>query len=167
MKKTFSLIVVVCLFVTMFIPTNAFAAVGIEQAEWQDIVLSDEEFEEILSKNPNNIIAPYASGLINEYSIAISKSGSNLIIAGKTNGSSEVKQCGFTKVTVQRRSSSSTSWSNYQTYNDLYRDARTYTLSKTLSVPSKYEYRVICTHYAKVNIFSTQKIDNTSNTIKF
>lgn len=32
----------------------AFAAVGGEEAEWQDIVLSDEEFEEILSNNPDN-----------------------------------------------------------------------------------------------------------------
>ncbi len=167
MKKIFSLIVVGCLFFTLLIPTNAFASVGGEQAEWQDIVLSDEEFEKILSNNVNNKIMPYASGLINNYSIAISKSGSNLIIAGTTYGKSNVTKCGFTKVTVQRKSSSSTSWSNYQTYNDLYKDARSYTLSKTLSVPSGYEYRVICTHYAKVNIFSTQKIDNTSNTIKF
>lgn len=167
MKKIFSLIVVGCLFFTMFIPTNAFAAVGIEQAEWQDIVLSDEEFEEILSNNPNNKIMPLASGLIDSYSIAISRNGNNLIIVGKTQGSTDVTKCGFTKVTVQRRSSSSASWSNYQTYNDLYKDARTYTLSKSLSVPSGYQYRVICTHYAKVNIFSTEKKDNTSNTVKF
>lgn len=167
MKKIFSLIIIGCLFFTLFIPTNVFAAVGGEQTEWQDIVLSDEEFEKILSNNPDNNIMPYTSGLIDSCSIAISKSGSKLIIAGKTSCESSVTKCGFTKVIVQRRSSSSASWSNYQTYNDLYKDARTYTLSKSLSVPSGYQYRVICTHYAKKNIFSTQKIDNTSNTIKF
>lgn len=42
----------------------AFAAVGGEEAEWQDIVLSDEEFEEILSNNPDNQITPLSSDLI-------------------------------------------------------------------------------------------------------
>lgn len=167
MKKIFSLIIIGCLFFTLFIPTNVFAAVGGEQTEWQDIVLSDEEFEKILSNNPDNNIIPHTSGLIDSYSIAISKSGSKLIIAGKTSCENSVTKCGFTKVIVQRRSSSSASWSNYQTYNDLYKDARTYTLSKSLSVPSGYQYRVICTHYAKKNILSTQKIDNTSNTLTF
>lgn len=167
MKKIFSLIIVGCLIFTLFIPTNVFAAVGGEQTEWQDIVLSDEEFEKILSNNSDNNIMPFTSGLINSYSIGISKNGNDLIIAGKTNCTSNVTKCGFTKVIVQRRSSSSASWSNYQTYNDLYKDARTYALSKKLSVSSGYQYRVICTHYAKVNIFSTEKIDNTSNTIKF
>ena len=167
MKKIFTLIITTCLFLTLFIPTDAFAAVGVEQSEWQDIVLSDEEFEKILSNNPNNNIMPHTSGLIDSYSIAISKSGSNLIIAGKTSCVSSVTKCGFTKVIVQRRSSSSASWSNYQTYNDLYKEARSYTLSKSLSVPSGYQYRVICTHYAKKSSLSTQKIDNTSNTLTF
>lgn len=51
----------------------AFAAVGGEEAEWQDIVLSDEEFEEILSNNPDNQITPLSSDLINRHSIAIQK----------------------------------------------------------------------------------------------
>lgn len=45
----------------------AFAAVGGEEAEWQDIVLSDEEFEEILSNNPDNQITPLSSDLINRH----------------------------------------------------------------------------------------------------
>lgn len=96
----------------------AFAAVGGEEAEWQDIVLSDEEFEEILSNNPDNQITPLSSDLINRHSIAIQKNGNCLIIAGTTYGSSEVSKCGFTKVSIQRRSNSSASWSNYQTYPD-------------------------------------------------
>ena len=84
----------------------AFAAVGGEEAEWQDIVLSDEEFEEILSNNPDNQIPPLSSDLINRHSIAIQKNGNCLIIAGTTYGSSEVSKCGFTKVSIQRRSNS-------------------------------------------------------------
>lgn len=108
----------------------AFAAVGGEEAEWQDIVLSDEEFEEILSNNPDNQIMPLSSDLINRHSIAIQKNGNSLIIAGATYGSSEVSKCGFTKVSIQRRSNSGASWSNYQTYSDLYNNSHQYILSK-------------------------------------
>ena len=167
MQKIFNLLIVGCLIFTLFIPTNVFGAVGGEDTEWLDIVLSDEEFEKILSNNPNNNVMLYATGLINIYSIAIKKSGNNLIIAGKTQGSSDVIKCGFKEVKIQRRSNSSSSWSNYKTYTDLYNDSRTYTLSKSISVPAGYQYRVTCTHYAKKNIFSTQKIDNTSNTLTF
>lgn len=137
----------------------AFAAVGGEEAEWQDIVLSDEEFEEILSNNPDNQIMPLSSDLINRHSIAIQKNGNSLIIAGTTYGSSEVS--------IQRRSNSSASWSNYQTYSDLYNNSHQYILSKSISVPSGYQYRVTCTHYAKKNLVSTQKINGTSNILTF
>lgn len=145
----------------------AFAAVGGEEAEWQDIVLSDEEFEEILSNNPDNQIMPLSSDLINRHSIAIQKNGNSLIIAGTTYGSSEVSKCGFTKVSIQRRSNSSASWSNYQTYSDLYNNSHQYILSKSISVPSGYQYRVTCTQYAKKNLVSTQKINGTSNILTF
>ena len=112
----------------------AFAAVRGEEAEWQDIVLSDEEFEEILSNNPDNQITPLSSDLINRHSIAIQKNGNCLIIAGTTYGSSEVSKCGFTKVSIQRRSNSSASWSNYQTYSDLYNNSHQYILSKSIAV---------------------------------
>lgn len=145
----------------------AFAAVGGEEAEWQDIVLSDEKFEEILSNNPDNQITPLSSDLINRHFIAIQKNGNCLIIAGTTYGSSEVSKCGFTKVSIQRRSNSSASWSNYQTYSDLYNNSHQYILSKSISVPSGYQYRVTCTHYAKKNLVSTQKINGTSNILTF
>ena len=119
MKKIINLIITGCLIFALLIPQVAFAAVGGEEAEWQDIVLSDEEFEEILSNNPDNQIMPLSSDLINRHSIAIQKNGNSLIIAGATYGSSEVSKCGFTKVSIQRRSNSGASWSNYQTYSDL------------------------------------------------
>ena len=96
MKKIINLIITGCLIFALLIPQVAFAAVGGEEAEWQDIVLSDEEFEEILSNNPDNQIMPLSSDLINRHSIAIKKNGNSLIIAGATYGSSEVSKCGFT-----------------------------------------------------------------------
>lgn len=167
MKKIINLIITGCLIFALLIPQVAFAAVGGEEAEWQDIVLSDEKFEEILSNNPDNQIMPLSSDLINRHSIAIQKNGNSLIIAGATYGSSEVSKCGFTKVSIQRRSNSGASWSNYQTYSDLYNNSHQYILSKSISVPSGYQYRVTCTHYAKKNVVSTQKINATSNILTF
>lgn len=167
MKKIINLIITGCLIFALLIPQVAFAAVGGEEAEWQDIVLSDEEFEEILSNNPDNQIMPLSSDLINRHSIAIKKNGNSLIIAGATYGSSEVSKCGFTKVSIQRRSNSGASWSNYQTYSDLYNNSHQYILSKSISVPSGYQYRVTCIHYAKKNVVSTQKINATSNILTF
>lgn len=167
MKKIIRLIITSCLLLSLFIPTVAFAAVNGEQADWNDIALSTEEFNVILASNTENSAVPYATGLINKCSIAISKSGNSLIIVGLTQGSTEVVKCGFTKVTIQRRANSSSSWSNYKTYTDLYIDGRIYNLSKSITVSSGYQYRVTCTHYAKKSLLSTQKIDNTSNTLTF
>lgn len=167
MKKILKLTVISLLLFSFFVPYTAFAEVSGTDAEWQDIELSEEEFNAILENNPDNDITPYTSGLITSYVISIGKSGSNLIIAGKTNCTISVVKCGFTKVTIQQRKNSSSSWSNYKSYTDLYADSRVYNLSKTLTVPSGYQYRVTCTHYAKKNIFSTESISNTSNTVTF
>ena len=167
MKKLIRLFIISCLIITCLIPNVAFASVETKQVDWEDIALSDKEFNEILSMNPNNNIQPLATGLITYSSIGISKSGSTLIIAGITKGSSEVTQCGFKKVTIERRKNSSSGWSSYLTYENLYIDGRSYQLSKRVAVPTGYQYRVSCTHYAKKNILSTQKIDKTSNILTF
>lgn len=167
MKRIISFTLSICFLFSLFIPNTAFASVEEGIGEWQDIYLSEEEFDAILSNNPNNEIRPLASGLIVAYSIAISKNGNTLIIAGRTFGSTEVIKCGFTKVTIQRRKDSSSAWTDFKTYEDLYSDSSLYNLAKTYIVISGYEYRVTCTHYAKKNILSVQKINNTSNTIKF
>lgn len=165
MKKIVRLLILSCLIATCLIPNVAFAAVGTSQPEWQDVTLTDEEFDAILSLNPNNEITPYATGLITGKNIAVSKSGNTLIIVGKTQGSSDVTKCGFSEVTIQRRKNANSSWSDYQTYKDLYSESKSYQLAKRVTVSSGYQYRVTCTHYAKKNIFSTQKIDNTSNIV--
>lgn len=167
MKRIISCALSICFLFSILIPNTTFASAKEEVGEWQDIYLSEEEFNEILSNNPNNELRPLASGLIDAYSIGISKNGNTLIIAGKTSGSSVVIKSGFTKVTIQRRKDSSSSWTDFKTYEDLYNDASSYYLAKTYIVISGYEYRVTCTHYAKKNILSVQKINNTSNTIKF
>ncbi|MDE5604504.1 MAG: hypothetical protein K2I73_02840 [Eubacterium sp.] len=165
MKKVLRLTIISLLLFSFLIPYTAFAETN--KTEWHDIELSDDEFESLLANNPNNMVSTYTSGLIITYAISAAKSGSNLIIAGRTSCSSEVVKSGFTKVTIQQRKNSSYSWSNYQSYSGLYTDSRVYNLSKTLAVDKGYQYRITCTHYAKKSLFSTEKIDNTSNTVTF
>lgn len=165
MKKFFMSAVIFILLLSFLLPTVAFAADGGQPEEWQDITLTEQEMEDILSLNPDNGISTYATNLINRYNIAINKSGSNLIVVGSTIGTYEVKKCGFKEVVIQRRKTSSNSWSTYTKYTDLYIDVSSYTLSKTIAVPSGYQYRVTCIHYAKKSLLSTQKINNTSNIV--
>ena len=165
MKKVLKLMVISLLLFAFLIPYTAYTETN--DAEWQDIELSEEEFNSLLANNPANELSTYASGLITVYAISASKSGSNLIITGLTSCTAEVVKCGFTKVTIQQRKNSSSSWSNYQSSSSLYNDGGIYNLKKTLAVTKGYQYRVTCTHYAKKSLFSTEKIDNTSNTVTF
>lgn len=164
MKKIIKSIFLVCLSFIMLIPTVAYAE-DEHVPEWEDATLTEEEFNEILAPYVVDNTKTRASGLITAYGMAISKSGNKLLIAGKTYGNADVTKCGFSKVTVQRKKSSSTSWSTYKTYYDLYRNATSYLLTKELTPASGYQYRVTCTHYARKNIFSTEKIDNISNIV--
>ena len=168
MKKILRSFLIIGLSIIMLVPTT-FAA-DANAPEWQDVSLTDEEIAAILAFNPNNPTtneSMRASDLIHFYSIAINKDGNTLYIVGKTTGTTEVVKCGFKEVVVQRRVNSSSSWSDYATYEDLYWDATMYNMAKTLTVPSGYQYRVTCVHYAKKNIFSVQKIDNVSNILTF
>ncbi len=164
MKKIIKSIFLICLSFIMLIPTVAYAE-NETSPEWRDATLTDEEFNEILAPYEVDTTKSRASGLITAYGIAISKSGSDLLIAGKTYGNADVKKCGFTKVIVQRRKNSDSSWSTYASFKDLYRNATSYSLTKDMTPPKGYQYRVTCTHYARENIFSTEKIDNISNIV--
>ena len=166
MKKIFYSMLIVCLSVVMLCQNfTVFAENGEIQPEWQDITLTQEEFDSILANNPNNAIAPCTTGLIIERAIAVQKDGNSLIITGKTYCSSTVVKCGFKEVVIKYRASSSSAWSEYKTYTDLYVDNNSYILSKTITVPSGYQYYVTCKHYAKKNILSTETIDNISNIV--
>lgn len=164
MKKTISKLLAIVLSF-LFIFQTSFTALANDEPDWEDVYFTQEEFEEILSQNVNNQATTFASGLILAYSIAISGSGSNLLIAGKTLCDPDVVKCGFKVITIQRRTSSTASWTTYKTYESLYENSASYTLAKQIAVPTGYQYRITCTHYAKKNLFSTEKISNTSNII--
>lgn len=166
MKKILLQIVSILLVVVVCLTANMSAlAENSATPDWQDANWTQEEFEAVLAENPNNQVSLAATGLIMSYLLAVSKSGTTLNVAGQTLGATTVVKAGFTVITIQRRTSSSASWTTYKTYEDLYSDSHSYTIGKTLSVASGYQYRATCTHYAKKNIFSTQKINNTSNIV--
>ena len=168
MKKTVSRAFAIIL-AFLFVFQASFVAFADDEPDWQDIVLTAEEFNEILAQNPNNSASTCASGLILTYAIAIggkvSSGSAKLVIAGETYCAPDVNKCGFTVVTIKRRTSSLSSWTTYKTYEDLYNDRPDYILSKTITVPSGYQWRVYCTHYAKKSILSKEKIDNYSNVV--
>ncbi len=105
------------------------------------------------------------SGLILSYALAVEKSGTTLSIKGKTACAADVVKCGFKNLTVERRKNSSSSWSDYYDYGDVYSESVASTISTTLSVASGYQYRVTCKHYAKKSLLSTQTISNVSNIV--
>lgn len=164
MKKSICRLLAIVL-ALLFVFQTSLTAFAEDEPDWQDVTLTQEEFDSIYYSNPSNQISTFASGLIVAYGIAISNNGSNLLIAGKTICDPYVVKCGFTVVTIKRRTSSTLPWTTYKTYNDLYNSSSSYTLTKTISVSTGYQYRVYCTHYAKKNLFSTEKIENASNVI--
>lgn len=105
------------------------------------------------------------SGLIYSYALNLSKNGTTLHITGLTNCTTEVVKCGFKNLTIQRRKSSSDSWSDYYEYGDVYIESTGANLNTTLVVASGYQYRISCKHYAKKSLLVTQTIANTSGIV--
>ncbi len=168
MKKILLSVMSIIIVIVTLVPT-AFAA-NEQLPQWQDLILTEEEFNSILANNTVHTADENtrANDLINAWAIAISKSETNTLnISGMTTGTHEVVKSGFKEVVIQRRASSSSSWTDYITYEDVYIDEFAYVLAKKITVPTGYQYRVTCIHYAKKNFFSVQKIDNVSNVIQF
>lgn len=164
MKKSISKLFAIILSV-LFLFQASLVAFADDAPDWVDANWSQEEFEEVLSHNPNSQITTFTSGLITRASVGITYSGTTLEIGAITQCANVVVKCGFTVVTVKKRTSSSASWTTYKTYEDLYTNSNNYYLQKTLTVPTGYQWRVYCTHYAKKSLLSTEKIENASNIV--
>lgn len=162
MKKFISIVSFICAIIMCVSPVTAFASNSTED----DAVFSQEEFEAL-----EHVYAVYpqtrATGLIRYKNLGIGYSSGKLVISGYTKCIDEVVRCGFSEVIIERRANSSSSWSEYKTYDDLYSDSTSYTLSKSVTVPSGYQYRVTATHYAKKSLFSVEKIEVTTGSLSF
>ena len=166
MKKLFKTALIVALSMITAFPFNSFAVDG-EKVQWYDIDLSESEIQRILDLNPQNNASTRASDLILLYNVGIYKDGTNLNLVAKLTCDLDVVKCGFKKIVIQRRATTSSAWSTYLTYEDLYLDTSSYTIARRIAVPTGYQYRAVCTFYAKKNILSTQKIELTSNVVTY
>lgn len=166
MKKVFKTILTVILCLVSLFPMKSFATAG-EKAECHDINLPESEIQRILELNPENDIATRASDLILTYNVAISKDGSTIKLVAKMFCDENVVKCGFKKILIQKRATTSSSWSTCLTIGENYVDSFSHITSKVISVPSGYQYRAVCTFYAKKSLLSTQKIELNSNYVSF
>lgn len=161
-----SLLTFVLIFMAM--PPIVFAASESPQSE--DIFLSDIELQQFehCSADYSDVPVTLSSSLILDKTLSIAKySSTQLYITGTTQCISSVKKCGFSKVTVQRRKNSSSSWSDYATYTELYSNSSGYQLGKLVTIKTGYQYRVKATHYAYESILSTQTISATTSYLSF
>ena len=167
MKKTLKTIIAAIMTVVMLVPTAM--AANETTPQWEDVFMSEAEANAILADSTiYTNTDERASNLISAYAIVVSKVDSTTLrITAKTTGTTEVVKCGFKEIVVQRRANSSSSWTDYATYEDIYIEQVAYTIGKSVTVQPGYQYRATCVHYAKKNIFSVQKIDNVSNTVTF
>ena len=163
--KLVSIILSVIAMITCILPTTAFAT-NEDTTMYEDNYTVEEpkmiayaEYEE------NTKIR--ATGLITGRNLYIKKNGTTLSICGYTTGGSDVEKTGFKEVVIERRKNSSSSWSEYKVYEDLYSESSTYKLNKSVTVPSGYQYRVTAVHYAKKSLFSTQKIEAVTGYLSF
>lgn len=160
MKKT--LAVTLCLF--LLFSTFTFSATATNEGEMLpvvlDFVLTSELEIETTDENSTR-----ATGLITMYDLSLSKSGTTLYITGYTRCDPDVVKSGFKNLVVERRKTSSDSWSEYYDYGNVYVETFGAALDTSLVVASGYQYRISCKHYAKKSLFVTQTISNTSNIV--
>ena len=166
MKKFFKTVIVVILCIVSVVPINCLAADN-EIIQWYDIELPEGTIQQILDLNPQNNVSTRASDLILAYNVGINREGSTLYLVAKIICDIDVVKCGFKKLIIQRRTNANASWSNYLTYEDLYDESASHTIARGISISSGYQYRAVCTFYAKKNILSTQKIELTSNIVTY
>ena len=163
MKKLISLLLAV--FMLIMPSFCAFAEVDGEDSS-DDFYMSYEDFMKLEHvEAPDSDISTYASGLITGKTLALAKDGDFLYIRGTTHGTEQVKKCGFTYIKLQQYKNGS--WIDYRIYEDLYDNSVSCTVTRYLAAAKGYKYRLVAQHYAKKNILSIEKIDNTTPSFSF
>lgn len=139
-----------------------------EKIEATDIVISESDFNALEhSYAEYDSQSTRATGLIAEHVLGIAKSGSNLVITGKTVCTTDVTKCGFKTLTIEYRTSSSGAWTEYTEYTKLYDEDNSYNLGKSVAVTAGYQYRVVGEHYAYAGLFTTETIEAKTDYLQF
>ena len=160
MKRFVSL--VLCLVVICICCVFQTNAVNSEEIE---LSVVDFSLTESINASVNESNESRASGLILFYTLNLSASGTTLTIRAETYCDDVVVKSGFKNLVVQRKKVTDSKWSDYYDYGDLYIDSYAASLTTTLVVPSGYQYRLSCKHYAKKSLLVTENISNTSNVV--
>lgn len=131
-----------------------------------DYYITAQDFENLEQvSSGDEEVSVCATGLITGYRVALAKDGNYLIIKGGTECTEEVKKCGFKYIKLQQYKNGS--WVDYKTFEDLYADSNSYTVTKSVAAEKGYSYRVVAQHYAKKSLFSTEKIVNSTSSLSF
>lgn len=162
MKKLISLFLAV-----LFCALPVFTAFAAEEEPARgDYYISEADFEKLeYVSSEDEGIAPYASGLITQKGLKLAVDGNNLVIQGYTTGTTEVKKCGFTYITLQRYENGA--WKDYVKFEDIYTESNYCYTTKYVAAAHGYSYRVTAKHYAKKSLLSTEKIEATTSSIWF
>ncbi len=165
MKKTVKIIFAMILCTLSMFNFHAFA---LEEApvEITDIKISQEEINEMKNKGFVYDAAENgerATGLIILCTISINDDFSLLQAVGSIECVSSVVKCGFKDIIVQKRASSSSSWVKHYQFDDELTESNEHSLVKAVTTDLGYQYRVVCTFYAKKNFFSVETITGYSN----
>lgn len=167
MKKLLKTALVVFLCIASLVPMKSFAVDG-EKIQWQDIDLPESEIQRILALNPQDNTSSRATDLILTYNIGIDKSDSTTLnLVAKIFCTVSVVKCGFKEVVLQRRATTSSPWSDYLVYKQVYNDYSSHLMARAITVQAGYQYRAVCTFYAKKSLLVTQKIQVASNLASF
>lgn len=170
MKKWINSVIAVLLACICLLPGAAFAADNTDTVPEGGYIAADPTEDDVILTQDDLLILEAAedygttatgartSGLITSATLKFALNSNTMTISGLTKCVSGVKKCGFTKVVVMRRLNASYTWAPYKTYEDLYKDGTTYSLSKQLVVNPGWYYYVQGVHYAKKSVLSTQKI---------
>lgn len=154
MKKFFRAIFIVFLCLISVFTMKGYAIDG-EKIQWYDAEFTEERMQQILDLNPQQNFSTRATDLILTYNIAIAKNSTNstyIDMVAKMFCTSSVVKCGFKKIILQKRPSTSSSWSNSLVLEDLYCEDSSHIIGKTFAVSKGYQYRVVCTFYAKLSL---------------
>ena len=157
MRRLVSLMLCVIMILSCcIVQTSAVAEVNLKPYIARTLVVNEVE----MGKTENR-----ASGLITSYNLDLSVSGSTLNIRAGTYCIPDVVKCGFKNLVVQRRLATSATWSDYYDYGNLYNETYGASITTTHVVPSGYQYRLSCKHYAKKSLLVKQSVSNTSNVV--
>ena len=134
MKRFLKIALVVVLCIASLFPMKSFAIDG-EKVQWYNIDFPESEIQRILGLNPQDEASTRASDLIVSYNVGIAKDGSTIKLVAKMVCDGDVVKCGFKKILIQKRATTSSSWSTCLTLEDLYYNGYAHSIGRIISVP--------------------------------